>query len=121
MRKKVLLIGIVTICVLFWLSLITFIYVMPNVIEWAIDSNERMIFIENANLEAMPGVQILDANNQFFQISEYIPNHITYTPQKNTNIYLKEAKSRIEKLDYATVQVEAKINDNEYMTTIDTG
>ena len=59
------------------------------------NSTERMVFVENTNLESMPGVEILDSNNIYFQITKGEPNYIDLDLKRVINVSIKKSGTRV--------------------------
>jgi hypothetical protein len=120
MCKKTYITLILVISTLCWVMIQCVIFFTPTLVDKAIKSTEHIVFVQNTNLESMPGVQILDANNSTFIVLRNEPNRID-VKWKDTNIFLKEPKCRVKKLDSPIVQVMAEINNKQYPVIIDSG
>jgi hypothetical protein len=121
MRKKTLIIvSVSTLAVLCWLSFQIAFFLGFKTLVKAIESSERVIFVTRSNLELEPGVRVLDANNQYFQVTRMEPNRIDVN-WKGTEINLKEPRCRMKKLDSDLVHVTALLNDKQYALLIDSG
>ena len=82
--------------------------------------SDRTVFVHTVNLESMPGVRVLDANNPTFQILRTEPNHVEIK-WKESSINLKESKCRVKKLDYLSVHLMAEFNNKQYRMNLDSG
>jgi hypothetical protein len=121
MRKRTFFISIIlAVIVLYWASFVFSLFTGYRLIEWAVNSTERVIFVENADLESAPGVRVLDANNPLFQVLRMDSNRID-VKWKQTIINLEEPRCRVKKLDSELVHVTAQLNDKQYPLLIDSG
>ena len=121
MRKKTLIIvSVSTLAVLWWVSFNLAVFCGFYALGKVVKSGERVVFVRRSNLESEPGVRVLDANNRYFQVTRMDPNRIDVR-WKGTEIYLKEPKCRLKKLDSNLVHVTARLNDRQYPLLIDSG
>ncbi len=80
-----------------------------------------LVLIQSDNLESVPGVRVLDANNPFFKVTKRGPKRIGIK-WAETKVILKNQTCRIAQLGTGMVQVMGQLNgDKEYPTVIDTG
>lgn len=87
---------------------------------FALKYSNRTVFVHTDNLESTPGVSVLDANNQYFQVTRMEPNRVD-VHWKGTKINLREPRCRLKKLDSKLVHVTARLNDRQYPLLIDSG
>ncbi|HUV65651.1 MAG TPA: hypothetical protein VMW24_17275 [Sedimentisphaerales bacterium] len=87
---------------------------------FALRYTNRTVFVHTVDLESMPGIRVLDANNATFQILRMKPNRVEIK-WKESSINLKESKCRVKKLDYQSVHVMAGFNNKQYRMAIDSG
>jgi hypothetical protein len=121
MRKKTfILVFILLFCVLFLLSFHFIFSSGFKALGKAIRSRVHVVFVTNSDLESEPGVRVLDANNQFFQVLSLEPHHIDIKWEK-AKINLKEPRCRVKKLDSDLVHVTVRLNDKQYPLLIDSG
>ena len=78
-----------------------------------------MVFVHAPDFESKPGIQILDANNPYFQVR--YEHDSVQTEWTETKITLKESKSRMKKPRWKYIYVHAELNNNKYPIIIDTG
>lgn len=122
MRKRTFFITVaLTVLVLYWALLIYSLFTGHNLIEWAINSTERTVFVESANLEDLRGIKVLDANNPFFQILRMEPNRVDVVWKEANRIDLQESICRVQKLNSQLAHVMAEINNKQYPVAIDSG
>jgi len=122
MRKKTIaIVSLVVVAYICWvLAVISFaVFIGYKTLTWA-DKSTRLELIQSDNLESVPGVRVLDANNPFFKVIRSEPNRVRI--ESETKVILKNKTCRIAQLGTGQVQVMGQLNsDKEYPTTIDTG
>jgi hypothetical protein len=121
MRKKTLIIvSVSTLAVLWWVSFNLAVFFGFYALGKVVKSGGHVVFVRRSNLDSEPGVRVLDANNQYFQVTRMDPNRVD-VHWKGTKINLKEPKCRLKKLDSDLVHVTARLNDRQYPMLIDSG
>ena len=82
---------------------------------------DKMVYIYTDDLESVPGVRMLDPNNDFFEIISREPNRVNVKWEK-TDIYLKGSCRVKMRENSPNVQVLAEVNDGKsYPVVIDSG
>jgi hypothetical protein len=119
-KKKLIVVFILLLTILCWFPLKFAFLFGFRALGKAIKSNERVVFVRRSDLESEPGVRVLDANNQFFQVIRMGSDHIDVKWQK-TKINLNEPRCRVKKLPSDLVYVTARINGKQYPLLIDSG
>ena len=106
-KKTYIIISLWVIIAICWILIFTLNY------------TEKMVFVHTPDLESKPGIQILDANNPYFKVTNE-PNRI-YAEWNETKMILKESKCRMKKPIWKYIYVYAELNNNQYPLVIDTG
>jgi len=110
MRKK-------TIAMISLVALITLCWALILAMRWA----DKTVYVSTDDLESVPGVRILDSNNDFFEIISREPNRVNVKWEK-TDIYLKGSCRVKMRENSPNVQVLAEVNDGKsYPVVIDSG
>ena len=121
MLKKILLFIFLIFVNPNWASFWYLILLDNDFVSRFADSYGRTVFVENANLESMPGIEILDANNIYFQVVETEPNRFDIDYKKDSNLYTKKSRCRVKMFRGQSNYINVKLNNKEYPALIDTG
>jgi len=82
---------------------------------------DKTVYVYTDDLESIPGVRMLDPNNDFFEIISREPNRVNVKWEK-TDIYLKGSCRVKMRENSPNVQVLAEVNDGKsYPVVIDSG
>ncbi|MHC4086909.1 MAG: hypothetical protein ACYSU5_17135, partial [Planctomycetota bacterium] len=123
MRKKTIaIVSLAVIAGMCWVLTVfsSAVFVGCKALTWAVKST-RLVIIQSDNLESVPGVRVLDANNPFFKMTKRGPNRV-HIEWAETKVILKNQTCRIAQLGTGLVLVMGQLNgDKEYPTIIDTG
>jgi hypothetical protein len=123
MRKKTIaIVSLAVIAGMCWVLTVfsSAVFVGCKALTWAVKST-RLVIIQSDNLESVPGVRVLDANNPFFKMTKRGPNRV-HIEWAETKVTLKNQTCRIAQLGTGLVLVMGQLNgDKEYPTIIDTG
>ncbi|NIP23770.1 MAG: hypothetical protein GWN67_15830 [Phycisphaerae bacterium] len=123
MRKRTIaIVTLVVIAGMGWVLIVfsSAVFIGYKKLTWA-DKSTRLELIQSDNLESVPGVRVLDANNPFFKVTQREPNRIGIK-WAETKLVLKNQTCRIAQLGTGMVMVMGQLNDDkEYPTIIDTG
>ena len=79
----------------------------------------QTVFVDTPDIESMPGIEILDANNIYFQLVNNDPNQVVF--KRASTISIKQSGCRIKMLSDPVKQIMVKVNNKEYPAVIDTG
>jgi predicted aspartyl protease len=123
MRKKTIaIVSLAVIAGMCWVLTVfsSAVFVGCKALTWAVKST-RPVLIQSDNLESVPGVRVLDANNPFFKVTKRGPKRV-HIEWAETKVTLKNQTCRIAQLGTGMVLVMGQLNgDKEYPTIIDTG
>lgn len=123
MRKKTIaIVSLAVIAGMCWTLMVfsSAVFIGCKALTWAVKST-RPVLIQSDNLESVPGVRVLDANNPFFKVTRSGPKRIGIKWAK-TNIKLKHPKCRVKQLAGMNLLVMGQLNGNKaYPVMIDTG
>lgn len=110
MRKK-------TIAIISLWALITLCWALILVMRWP----DKTVYVYTDDLESVPGVRMLDSNNDFFEIISREPNRVNVKWEK-TDIYLKDSCRVKMRENSPNLQVLAQVNNGKsYPVVIDSG
>ena len=121
MNKKTKITLILVTGILCWAMFLCLIFVTPELFKNIVKSTEKVVFVENTTLESTPGIEILDANNEYFSVTENEENVFNVNIKYKPTVESKHSKCIVERLDYPILYVMAQYNEKQHPIIIDTG
>lgn len=91
------------------------------VFVFALKYANRTVFVYTDNLESMPGIHVLDANNPYFRVTLKEPNEVAVN-WAGKRVEMKKPECRVSRLGGALAYVQGQLNeDKEYPVLFDSG
>ena len=106
MRKKIIaIVSLAVVACILWVLTIfsSLLFIGYKALTRAVKS-ARPVLIQSDNLESVPGIHVLDANNPFFKVTKREPNRIGIVWSK-TNMNLEYPKCKVKQLAGTRVRV----------------
>lgn len=122
MRKKtIVIVSLAVIACICWVLtfLSSAVFIGSKTLTWAVKSASPVL-IQSDNLESVPGIRVLDANNPFFKVTRKGPKRIGIE-WAETNMNLEYPKCKVKQLAGTRVRVTGKLNNKDYPVVIDSG